>query len=349
MSYHGGLNQVVTNLVNAFADKYNIHLISLSFDGSINFKLDSRVKFSYLSDAPKRLMEMRRTLKHKLRDYIIKNDIEIAVIEGDYPGFICSTLRYTTNAKLIFHEHGSIMSQWNQKDIVFIRWFSALFSHRTVTLTERNRSDYLRKFHFRKRKILAIPNWIAEFEGTRIQYDLNSKKIIAAGRLRKEKGFLMLLQAYRMIAEKNPEWQLDIYGDGEEKGELEEYIETNNLSAYVKLKGWKDYLFDVFGNYSFLVMTSYREGFPLILLEAKQAKLPIISFDILTGPREIIEDGVDGILIKPYDINRFSEAMQIMMNDDDLRQRLSDNADKTLHKYSKETISDLWNKLFDEM
>lgn len=349
ISYEGGLNQVVVNVANAFADKYNIHIVSLAYDGHIDYKLDERIKVTWLSEKLERISLMRRHLKNKLRDYIIQNDIQLAIIEGDYPGFIASTLRYTTKAKLIFHEHGTISGIWDRKDIIFIRFIASLFSHKTVVLTERNRRDYIKKLFIRKNKVVVIPNWVEKDESIRNVYNAASKKIIYAGRISKEKGCDLLVEAFSLIEKDNTDWQLDMYGDGLLVDDIKRLINEKGLDGRVNLMGWSENLESQFGEYSFLVLTSKTEGFPLILLQAQNAGLPIISFDIYTGPREIVNDGVDGFLIKPYEVEDFAQAMQLLINDRDLRIKMSKNTEKSRTKYTKEKIMQIWKKTFDEL
>ena len=96
-----------------------------------------------------------------------------------------------------------------------------------------------------------------------------------------------------------------------------------------------------------MVMTSRHEGLPMVLLEAKAKKLPLVSFDIETGPSEIIRDNVDGFLVSPFDINAMSEKICKLIENPELRQRFSDNAYGNIDKFKKETIVAKWINLID--
>ena len=95
------------------------------------------------------------------------------------------------------------------------------------------------------------------------------------------------------------------------------------------------------------VLPSHREGMPLVLLEAKANRLPIVSFDVMTGPREIVGDGIDGLLVPPEDIDALCRAMCRVIEDDALRQSMSDRSQENLDRFSKETILQQWLALLE--
>lgn len=342
----GGLNQVVVNVANELAKKYEIHIISLFLNDEIRYSFAAGVKVLSLSNESKRLSVMRKELKKPLKEYVNDNNIDAVFLEGDYPGFIGSTLRFTSKAKLVFHEHGSLMSQWERKDIVFIRFLSSFLTNKTITLTERNRRDYIKKFKYSKNKIVTIPNWI-DLKNKYKDYDMDSRKILAVGRLNYEKGFDTLIKIWSNLAEQFPEWSIDLYGDGPEKGKLKQLVIKENIDSSFHFMGWQNNLEKIFQDYAFFVMPSLREGFPLILLEVQEAKLPIISFDILTGPREIVTDSVNGYLVKPNDLEGFQNKMKILMTSGQKRLELSNNSDITINNFSKELITSKWIELIE--
>ncbi|MBQ9624971.1 MAG: glycosyltransferase [Clostridia bacterium] len=96
-------------------------------------------------------------------------------------------------------------------------------------------------------------------------------------------------------------------------------------------------------------MSSKREGMPVVLLEAKLNRLPIVSYDIFTGPSEIVRNGTDGILVPDGDIEELASAMIKLIENKDLRKQMSDNSQENLEKFSKETILKQWFNLIDSM
>lgn len=349
MSVRGGVEQVSASLTAALADHYEVHLVSLCMGGEPAYTLDSRVKFTSLLGKEYRLRDMRRDLKKPLRRYFNENGIDVAIIMGNYPGFLTSTARFGTKTKLVFCDHGALMNQWERKDIVAIRLISSLLSHRVVTLTEQSREDYRRKFHLKKNKVQCIYNWIDLDRPRSERYDLSSKKIVSAGRFGHEKGFDLLVQAFAPVARKHPDWQLDLFGDGEMMDKVKALIAELDLGEKVNLLGMRTDLDERYRYYAMYVLPSYREGMPLVLLEAKANRLPIVSFDIMTGPREIVTDGVDGFLIPPYDLEQMASAIGRLIEDDGLRRSMSDRSQDNLNRFSKAAIVSQWRELIDSL
>ena len=346
MSIVGGVERVTASLANALCEFYEVHLLCLC-GGESAFPLDSRVKFSVIRKEEERLSVMRKKDKPIIADYFNKNDISVAIVQGNYPGFITSAVRFKTKTKLVFCDHGALMNQWEKKDIVVIRLISSLLHHRTITLTQKNMNDYRKKFLISKKRLAVIPNWISDDVAFSEEYDINSKRIISAGRFGKEKGFDMLVTAFAPVAEKHPDWHLDIYGDGEMMNTVKNLIKEYNIDSNVHLKGMCNNLAEKYKEYAMYVLPSYREGLPLVLLEAKANRLPIVSFDIMTGPGEIMRDGVDGFLISPYDLEQMGNAICRLIEDKELRQRMSDKSQEGIEKFSKPAILKQWCELIE--
>ena len=349
MSVRGGVEQVTTSLANALTDKYEGHVVSLCLKDKIAYELDKRVHFEVMLQNELRLSEMRKYAKRFLRDYFKDNNISVAIIQGNYPGFISSSVRFKTKTKLVFCDHGALMNQWHQKDIVVIRLITSLLCHKVITLTEQSMSDYRRRFKLRKKKLGCIYNWIDLSIPHSEKYDVESKRIISAGRFGKEKGFDMLVKAFAPVAKKHPDWHLDIYGDGEMMDTVIALISDLKLEQNVHLMGMRSDLNEQYGKYAMYVLPSYREGMPLVLLEAKANRLPIVSFDIMTGPKEIVRNNVDGILVKPYDLDEMGNAMCSLIENDELRVLMSEKSQENLEKFSKETILGQWCDLIESL
>ena len=347
MSVRGGVEQVTASLVNELVNSFDVHLISLCMMGEPEYVIDERVKFVPLLKEERRLSEMRKSLKSVLRNYFNDNKIDVAIIQGNYPGFIASTARFGTKTKLVFCDHGALMNQWERKDIVVIRLIAAFLCHKVITLTEQSKNDYIRKFFLSRKKVDCIYNWIDLDTSHSHDYNYNSKRIISAGRFGKEKGFDMLVKAFAPVAERHPDWHLDIFGDGEMMETVKELIAEYGISDNVHLMGMRKDLAERYKDYAMYVLPSYREGMPLVLLEAKVNRLPIVSFDILTGPREIVRDGIDGILVKPYDLQEMSDSMCKLIENEDMRKAYSDASQENLDKFSKETILHNWKNLIE--
>lgn len=349
-SVMGGTERVSASVANALSDIYEVHMISLFMAGKEKaFPLDERVKFFVALEKEDRLRHMRKALRPVLREYFRKNDIRVAFIEGMYPGWLVSSTCKGCGTKLVYTDHEGLMSRWDRKDLVFIRFYASRKCERTVVLTEQTRRDFIRKFRLPKKKVLCIYNWIEPGETVSERYDLSSRRMISAGRLSPEKGFERLIEAAAPVLTRHPDWHLDIFGDGEEKEKLAARIRRMNMTENIHLKGAVTDLDRRYKEYAMYILPSEREGMPVVLLEAKVNRLPIISFDILTGPAEIITDGANGILIEPFEIDKMSKAMEKLIEDPGLRQRLSDHSQDDLERFSKEKIKDQWIRLIEEL
>lgn len=159
----------------------------------------------------------------------------------------------------------------------------------------------------------------------------------------------MLVKAFAPVAKKHPDWSLDIFGDGEMMPTVKELVRELGLEQQVHLMGMCDDLHQRYGQYSMYVMPSYREGLPLALLEAKANRLPIVSFDIMTGPREIVRDRIDGILVPPYELDAMSDAMCRLIEEKALRLEMAERSQDNLEKFSRKTILNQWTALIEEL
>ena len=346
----GGVERVTAVLANALAEHYEVYLLSICMGGDEKaFWLDERVKYTVILDKVDRLRYQRKKLKPQIGEFFVKNCIDIAILQGNYTGFLVSTTVKKGHTKLVFVDHGALMNQWSQKDIRLIRWLAAKRCEATAVLTEQSAQAYRKKFHLKSPRVRCIYNWVEPELGKSKGYDAQSKRIISAGRFGPEKGFERLIEVFARVVKKHPDWQLDIFGDGERKEAVEALIKKNGLEENVQLPGMVNDLGKRYGDYAMYVLPSDREGMPLVLLEAKANLLPIVSFDIMTGPAEIINDGVDGILIQPYDIDKMAEAVCGLIEDKELRQSMSDHSQDNMEKFSKAAILKQWMKLIEEL
>jgi glycosyltransferase involved in cell wall biosynthesis len=174
-------------------------------------------------------------------------------------------------------------------------------------------------------------------------------QVVAMGRLVPVKGFDRLLTAFRLASEQAPNWRLVIIGEGELRPELEETIERYGLADKVQLMGLVRNPFEVMRQSQFFVMSSRSEGFPYALLEAMACGLPAIAMDCSTGPREIIRDNIDGIIVPEGDVASLATAMRRLMTDQAERRRLAAQALQVRDKFSADKIVQHWEELFAEI
>jgi len=173
--------------------------------------------------------------------------------------------------------------------------------------------------------------------------------VVAAGRLVEQKGFDRLIAAYEPLAAAYPDWQLHIYGKGQQRRALSRLIRQRRLTDQVQLKGYKPNLREVFSGASVYAMTSRYEGFPMVLLEAMSVGLPLVSFDCPTGPAEMIDDGRNGRLVPDGEVTAFTNALAELMADAELRRRMGVVGRRTVEQYTVNAVGARWERLFDEL
>ncbi len=349
LSAQGGVEQVTVSLANALVDYYDVCIVSLCLKNDLTYVLDDRVQFFSFCAEEKKLRYMRSTLVKPLEKFLKENDVSVAIAQGTYVGFIMSALRLRSKTKLIFCDHGALMNQWNDKSTVAVRLISSILCQYVVTLTKRSLDDYQKKFHIPSSKIRCIYNWANLDCFLPSAYNQDTKKIISAGRFGKEKGFDQLIKAFALVAQKHPDWTLTIYGDGEMMPAVKDLVTEYHLESQVQLPGMCTDLEKRYQEYAMYVLPSYREGLPLVLLEAKANRLPIVSFDIMTGPREIVRDKVDGLLVPPKDISALADAMNYLIEHSEVRKEMSDHSQENLDLFSKEKILAEWKCLIDSL
>lgn len=341
LSVMGGTEKVITEITSTLCDYYNIHVISLYGDEPF-FKLDKRIKYTYLNIQNKRLRKAIIPVTIALKNYYKLNNIDISFISENYAGFLASFTSLFTKTSHIFWEHGPLMGQWERRDIRTLKKTASKLCDYTLTLTEESMQDNVRKFHLNPKRVFYIHNWIEPMKMP-VSYDINNHLIISAGRFSYEKEFHSILpQIAKLVKQRHPDWQWHIYGDGELMEETSKKIKELNLENFLILKGKVNDLEQRYKDYGMCVMTSSREGMPLVLLEAKANGLPIVAFDVKTGPKEIVNDEKDGLLIPDMDVNKMADAICRLIEHPDLREQMSNHALSTVDAFSKETILKQW-------
>lgn len=173
--------------------------------------------------------------------------------------------------------------------------------------------------------------------------------LIAMGRLVPEKGFDLLLQAFERVADLHPKWSLTIIGKGPLRSELEEQSRTLGIGTRVHFAGELTDPFPVLRAADLFVFSSRFEGFGMALAEAMACGLPVVSFDCPEGPRDIIRDGIDGVLIPPEDVDALAGALDRLMSNAKERGRLAARAPEVTTRFSRQRILSLWQEVFNEL
>lgn len=196
------------------------------------------------------------------------------------------------------------------------------------------------------KNITVIPN--AALRITDKCSDVSARRVIAVGRLDYQKGFDRLIKAWSIVQsyKKYRDWRLDIFGQGEWHDMLQGMIDKAGLQDTTHINPPTTMIGDEYASSSMLVMSSNYEGFPMVMIEAMACGLPVISFDYKCGPRDIVESGINGLLVSDGDIFGLAHAMMELMDDTGYRKFLSGKAKEITVRYSEETVMRQWIDLF---
>ena len=193
----------------------------------------------------------------------------------------------------------------------------------------------------------VMPN--AVVTAPHVEHKPGNHRVIAVGRLDYQKGFDRLLDAWALIPEELRKfWRLDIFGQGEWEDKLKQQIVRLGIGDSAAVNKPTDKIFDEYAASDFLVMTSHYEGFPMVMIEAMACGVPTVCFDFLCGPRDIIANGINGIVVPEGDLRALAEAMQQLMEHPEQLGRLSEHAKRISEEYSQEVIMNRWDLFMND-
>jgi glycosyltransferase involved in cell wall biosynthesis len=219
-----------------------------------------------------------------------------------------------------------------------------------VTLTEVDLRNYAKLLNAAPpRRLLRIPNAVPPLTGG--SAGLTSKVAVCVGRIVPAKGFDRLVNAWKTVAEAHPDWELRIYGSGtpEREERLRARIEEAGLADKIALMGSTQDVGAALADASVYVVSSRYEGFSMTILEAMSKGVPVVSFDCPHGPREIITHERDGLLVRSKRAAALGEAINRVIEDDELRHKLGANALCTASRYDLAAVGARWDELLDDL
>lgn len=344
-----GADRVLCLLMNEWVKYYNVCCISLRSTNRVPaYQLDPQINTYFLFDSDKRLRCLYLFSILKILKISWKEKVNVVISVGVVTLFLSMALKiFVPIIKIFYCEHSNLKNIIDKPSRSFLEKIGILMASKVITLTEKDKNNYIKEFHLRETKVDFIYNFVdSKLIDQKVEYQSESKKIISVGMLTKVKAYDRLVKIASKVL-KDTDWEWHIYGEGPERHNIETWIRENELENKLILKGNVSNIYELYSDYSFFVMTSYFEGLPMVLLEAQANRLPVISFDCETGPSEIIEDGVNGILVENGNLEEMVEKMKLLMEDKELRIKYSRNSTKNLDKFSKEEIIEKWKLLIE--
>ena len=178
---------------------------------------------------------------------------------------------------------------------------------------------------------------------------LTNKQAIMVGRYNDAKGYEYITEAWETVHKRHPEWLLNIYGSGEMHDDVERWIKERGLQETMIMHEPTKQITQKYLDSSLCIMSSRYEGFPLVIMEAMSCGVPCVSFDCPFGPRNIIKDGEDGILVDYLNTKALADSICKVIEDESFRKRLGTNAKKNIQRFSQDAIMQQWQDLFHSL
>ncbi|HEC1553766.1 TPA: glycosyltransferase family 4 protein [Campylobacter upsaliensis] len=330
----GGVERVVSNLANIFCEFYEVELLSLYKTNKTSaFSLNSKIKLSFLHHKERTAV---RTKFYKLIDkfyesYLLKQKCKEAdiIIYNNCPHYPLFKNK-NTHYLYILHER-------QKKFRTKYKHYDALIA---INLKQK---ALLEKHH---KNVIYIPNFLPKMPDVITNHQ--QKVVLFLGRFSKEKGVLRLIDIWKKVQEeaKFREWNLVFVGDGVLKEAMQDKINKLNLNDTIIIKGFTNDVEKEYLGASIYAMSSYSEGFGMVLIESASYALPSVAFDI-AGLSDIIENEKSGFLIEDGNLQEFAKKLQLLMRDENLRKTMGENAKiHTKKHFSKELVLQKWQDLF---
>lgn len=364
---YGGLEKQTVTLVNELAKtkEYKIQIISVydMLKGKSFYSLDKNVDVKFLADFGPNHKAFYYALKHFRLIKLLKESF-VMIKCGIYKSFVLKKYIKKLDTDIIVSSRIEFSKLIKRKDTLNIsqehsyinskeyinkvkRYFKNI--DKIVVMTKKAKEDYEKwlKYSNSKAKVYDIPNMLEESKVDNFA-KFNNKTLISVGRLEKEKDFLTLLDVFKIINNKYNDVKLKIVGEGLQRREIEEKIEKLNLNNKVILTGRisSQEVQEQMSASSVFVLTSLCESFSLVLCEAMEIGLPCVSFNIDVGPKEIIQNGINGYLIDNRDVKDMALCIENLLIDENEWNKISKNSIESVKKYYSESVVNEWQKLF---
>lgn len=338
--YHGGIERMLSNKIDAWSEFYEAEVIIVTLNQG-NSEVVYPPKFPFrlidleIKNANSQSLSALKELYQRLKD-ILKNenpDILISTLTG-IPSLLIPFINRKVKKYMEIHSSGalSVTKSWKYK-----WWF--LKKYDGVVLLNEDEKQY-----YQLNNLVVIPNFIPIKNNNQPYYRNRQKTIVAAGRIHQDKQYDHLIKIWERIFRKFPDWSVKVYGDGDQNlmDQYEKYISANSIER-IRFMPATDQLEEVLRNASLFCLTSQTECFPMVLIECKENALPAISYDCPNGPRHIISN--DGLLVEHNNIDEFARKLGALINDENLRKQMAENAKINITEFSAANIIRLWKEL----
>ena len=345
ISGRGGTERMTVSLANRLIeDGYDISIISLYSCEEPFFELNSKIKqysiFDKVVNSSLRAFYITTFIRKIVKLHTINILINVDSIQAL---FSLPVKFFIPDLKIISWEHFNFKTNLGVKRRDWARFFSKKYADAIVTLTEQDKIFYLENGNPRAR-VVSIPNFIRKLPPE--ISSLENKIVIAVGRFTYQKGFDLLVDVWAQIKlqDVSNNWILKIIGDGKEKDNIKEKIKSLDLESSIEIHDATENIGDYYSSASLYVSSSRFEGLPMVLIEAMTYGLPIVGFDCLTGPSDLIKN--NGYLIPMNESSLMASKIRDLMSNKEKREEMGQISRKDANYFLIDIVIQKWIKLF---
>ncbi|MFE7748591.1 stealth conserved region 3 domain-containing protein [Streptomyces sp. NPDC057428] len=367
----GGTERAVFNQAAELAERHDVRVLSVfKSKAELFFSPDERIRVDYLVDmtAPVQRPLRRADLEDSVYAALAAqpsslvdraweaafnrlSDVELGlalehtdtdVLITTTPALMALAVQLAPAAVITVHQEHRVSELRGTSGEPLLRYSARLDA--LAVLSDRTRDWFAETLGATAPRIEVVPNALPA--GFRPRSTLETRTVVTAGRLVGEKQLDHALEAWALLAPHHPGWTLKIFGDGPMSGALRRQIAQLGLQDCVQLNGNSPHLAEEWAKASIALMTSKNEAFPLVLMEAQAAGVPVVSYDCPNGPSEIILDGQSGVLVPPGDVEALAGRLHQLMTDGPLRHRMGAAAAESITRFAPPLVTARWESFF---
>ena len=347
----GGMERVLSVCANSLCHELDVNIVTLYQKGRpAYFPLDNRI---HCYDLGLDGVANRKLLKSRLSRFLMTHHFDIVISLGGMDMYYLHSIQDRSKKMVWFHfAYNVAYTAWSGDSPSVIRKARGYLQQVRRILHARkydrviaiSNADYHAWQKYTK-KATMIYNPIT-IHATAIS-ERKEKKIISVGRLDHQKGYDYLVAAWSLVKQKHPDWHLDVYGEGSLRDSIQKQINELKLTDVITLCGRTPNIGEKYASHSIYVMSSRTEALGLVLLEAASCGLPLIAYNCPFGPRDVIENGKNGLLVERVgDIQGMADAICTLIENESLRNEMGEKARQMVERFSITNITRQWMDLF---
>ena len=350
----GGLERVLAVKASYLAEhlNYEVTILILNSDGEeLFYKFSDKIKFYNINASGNVLscfLSYRKGIKNAIKSV---KPVIISVCDDGVKGLLFPVLfgkkipvvyeRHVSKQIEARTEHSSLFAKLKTILIFKLMELGGSQFDTFVVLTNGNLKEWSLT------NLMLIPNPLP-FNSMEKSL-LNTKKVLAVGKQGYQKSYDRLLQIWKIVGEKFPDWILEVYGKREPQLGLEKRVSEFGLKSKVYFFDPVKNIQEKYKDAAIYVMSSRYEGFGMVLIEAMSFGVPCVSFDCPHGPADIINDSENGYLVENGNIEDFANRLKQLMENENLRNQMGASAKENMKCYAPDVIVPLWDDLFKKL